>query len=98
MASRVAHEPESVDRSEILNVAYWHFASFAALQHFGSYWGKSGHGRASRLARLCVHSPLVKTTDSAVTDIVGAGNIRQHLTGLKPSYSFLALMSCEFWL
>src|SRR5665811_857976 len=76
----------------------WHIASFAALQHFGSYWGKSGHGRASRLARLCVHGPLVKATNGAVADIVGAGNISEHLTGLTTSDGFLALMSREFGL
>ena len=30
----------------------WYIAAFAALQQFGSYWGQSGHSRATLLARV----------------------------------------------
>ena len=43
----------------------------------------------SAFMRSC--SP-VKATNSAVTDIVGAGNIRQYLTRLTTSDGFLPLM------
>jgi hypothetical protein len=41
---------------------------------------------------------LLQSTDSAVTDIVGASNIRQHLTGFTTSDGFLTLMSGELGL
>jgi hypothetical protein len=38
----------------------------------------------------------MKAINSAVTDNVGLGNIRQHLTGFTTSDGFLALMGTEF--
>src|SRR5450631_3901450 len=39
------------------NVAYWHFASFAAPQNLGRYWTNSGQTSVRRLNRYAANDP-----------------------------------------
>jgi hypothetical protein len=40
------------------HVRFWHFAAFAALQYFGSYWTNNGQPRTSALISYAANDPL----------------------------------------